>query len=321
MRVPGKVELPSDRQQARGATIMKILVTGSSGLVGTQLVPALRAAGHDVVRLVRDRARAAAGSAFWDPAGGHIDAEALRGCDAAVNLAGENIAAGRWNEKRKRAIVDSRVDATRTIAAALAGLEPRPRVLVNASAIGYYGPRGGELLDETATTGSDDFLSGVCRAWEAATLPADEAQVRVVLARFGVILSRQGGALAKMLLPFRLGLGGRVGSGEQFMSWIAIDDVVGAILHAVGSAALAGPANVVAPEPVTNREFTQTLGRVLSRPTLFPLPAFAARAAFGQMGQELLLSGQRVAPRRLLETGYVFKFPELETALRHVLGR
>jgi uncharacterized protein (TIGR01777 family) len=306
---------------SQGGSTMKILVTGSSGLVGSQLVPALCSLGHNVVRLVRAHSPVAEGAALWDPAAGTIDPHALRDCDAAVNLAGESIAAGRWSEKRKQAILDSRVHATRTIAAALASVEPKPRVLLSASAVGFYGPRGGEVLDETAGTGSGDFLSEVCRQWEAATGPAAAAGVRVVAARFGVILSRRGGALAKMLLPFKLGLGGRVGSGQQYMSWIAIDDVVGAILHALNATTLSGPVNVVAPQPVTNLEFTRTLGRVLSRPTIFPMPAVAARAAFGQMGQELLLSGQRVEPAALLASGYTFKFPQLETALRHVLHR
>ncbi len=300
---------------------MKILVTGSSGLVGSQLVPALRTLGHDVVRLVRDKAQLGEGSAHWDPAAGQIDPAALKDCDAAVNLAGESIAEGRWSEKRKRAIRESRVDSTHTIAAALAALEPKPRVLVNASAIGFYGSRPGEVLDETSATGSGDFLSGVCRDWEAATEPAAEAGVRVVLARFGVILSPKGGALGKMLLPFKLGLGGKIGRGDQSMSWIAIDDVTGAILHCLSATSLNGPVNFVAPQPVTNLEFTKTLGRVLSRPTLFPMPAFAARAAFGQMGQELLLGSQRVKPARLLAAGYAFKFPQLEAALRHGLAQ
>lgn len=300
---------------------MKILVTGSSGLVGSRLVPELRSLGHRVVRLVRDRTRVADDAAYWDPAVGQVEPAALQNCDAAVNLAGESIAAGRWTEKRKQAIRASRVDSTRTIARALAALEPKPRLLVNASAIGYYGSRGDEVLDETSASGSGDFLSGVCRDWEAATEPAAQAGARVVLARFGVILSRRGGALKQMLLPFKLGLGGRVGSGAQYMSWIAIDDVVGAIIHSLTITSLTGPANVVAPEPVTNREFTKTLGRVISRPTIFPMPAFAARAAFGQMGEELLLGSQRVAPARLIATGYTFKFPELEPALRHVLAK
>lgn len=299
---------------------MKVIVTGASGLVGRQLVPALKNEGHEVVRLVRDHRKTGPGAAFWDPRTGSIDAAALTGCEAAINLAGESIAAGRWNENRKRSIRESRLDATSTIAKTFATLEPRPRLIVNASAIGYYGNRGDEWLDETSRSGSGDYLSSVCRDWEAATEPARAAGVRVVKTRFGVILSKEGGALATMLTPFKLGLGGVVGSGRQYMSWIAIDDVVGAILHSINHAELAGPVNVVAPQPVTNAEFTKTLGRVLSRPTIFPMPAFAAKLAFGQMGDELLLGGQRVKPARLAETGYVFRYPELEAALRHVLA-
>ncbi len=307
------------RQREDEGHVMKILVTGASGLVGSRLVPELKAQGHQVVGLTRDKAKLQAGTAFWNPIEGYVDPEALSGCDAAVNLAGESIASGRWNERRKQAIRQSRVDSTTTIAKALAGLEPKPRVLINASAVGYYGSRGDEALDETSSTGSGDFLSSVCRDWEAATEPAREAGIRVVMTRFGVILSKQGGALATMLTPFKLGLGGKIGSGGQYMSWIAIDDVVGAIVHCLNSESLVGPANIVAPEPVTNAEFTKTLGRVLSRPTIFPMPGFAAKLVFGEMGDELLLSGQRVRPARLLEAGYVFKYPELEAALGHVL--
>jgi len=298
---------------------MKIIVSGASGLVGARLVPALKSQGHEVVRLVRDHKMTGPGVAFWDPKAGKIDPAALAGCEAAINLAGENIAAGRWNEKRKAAIRESRIDATTTIAKAFASLEPRPKVLVNASAIGYYGSRGDEWLDESSSYGSGDFLSSVCRDWEAATEPARAAGVRVVMTRFGVILSKDGGALAKMLTPFKLGLGGVIGSGRQYMSWIAIDDIVGSILHSLNPADLSGPVNVVAARPVTNTDFTKTLGRVLSRPTIFPMPAFAAKLAFGQMGEELLLGGQRVKPAKLEQTGYAFQYPELEAAIRHVL--
>jgi hypothetical protein len=298
---------------------MKILISGASGLVGAKLVPALTSHGHEVVRLVRDKAKAQGDAAFWDPKGGFIDPGAISSCDAAVNLAGESIAAGRWTANRKRAIRESRVDATTTIAKAFSALERKPRVLVNASAVGYYGSRGDEWLDESSSSGRGDFLSGVCRDWEAATEPARRAGVRVVMTRFGVILSKRGGALATMLTPFKLGLGGRIGDGQQYMSWIAIDDVIGAILHSLGTEALAGPVNMVAPNPATNAEFTKTLGKVISRPTLFPMPAFAAKLVFGEMGEELLLGSQRVRPAKLLESGYVFKYPELETALRHVL--
>ena len=299
---------------------MKILISGASGLVGAKLVPALTSQGHQVVRLVRDKAKAHGDAAFWDPKGGFLDPAALAGAEAAINLAGESIASGRWNADRKRAIRESRVDATTTIAKAFAALDPKPRVLINASAIGYYGSRGDEWLDESSSSGSGDFLSGVCRDWEAATAPATKAGIRVVLSRFGVILSKRGGALATMLTPFKLGLGGRIGDGRQYMSWIAIDDVIGAILHSLGTENLAGPVNTVAPNPVTNAEFTKTLGKVISRPTLFPMPAFAAKLVFGEMGEELLLGGQRVRPAKLLESGYTFKYPELETALRHVLS-
>ena len=300
---------------------MKVLVSGASGLVGAMLVPKLASAGHDVRRLVRNASRAASGDLVWNPAAGELDVAALEAFDAVVNLAGESIASGRWTARKKAEIRQSRISATNTLAKALAQLTTRPRTLVNASAIGFYGNRGDERLDETSSTGSDDFLSEVCRAWESATEPAARVGVRVVVTRFGVILSANGGALAKMLLPFKLGLGGKIGSGRQYMSWVAIDDVVGAIMHCLNDQSLRGPVNVVAPEPVTNAKYTKTLGRVLARPTIFPMPAFAARAAFGQMADELLLSGQRVEPAKLLASGYAFKYPSLEGALRHVLNR
>lgn len=299
---------------------MKFLVSGASGLVGTELVTALKAAGHEVHRLVRDKSRAAPGDSLWNPLTGEIDPLVIEACDAVINLAGESIV-GRWTAQKKERIRESRIEGTRTIAEALAKQPRRPRILINASAIGFYGNRGDELLDETSPSGSGDFLSEVCRAWEGATAAATEAGVRVVLLRFGVILSGKGGALAKMLLPFRLGMGGKIGSGTQYMGWVTLDDAVGAILHALKTDALRGPVNVVAPEAVTNLAYTKTLGRVLSRPTLFPMPAFAARAAFGEMADELLLASQRVRPTKLLATLYAFKYPTLEPALRHVLER
>jgi hypothetical protein len=233
-----------------------------------------------------------------------------------VHLAGESIV-GRWTEAKKRRIRDSRVLGTRNLAEALAKAASRPQVLVCASAVGYYGNRGDELLRESSSSGSD-FLSGVCREWEGASQAAADAGIRIVHTRFGLVLSRDGGALQKMLLPFRLGLGGRVGSGRQWWSWVDLQDVVGAILHVIKTN-LHGPVNFVAPNPVNNIEFTKVLGRVLSRPTIFPVPAFAARLAFGQMADELLLASQRVEPVKLKESGYQFKFVELGKSLESIL--
>lgn len=297
---------------------MKICISGASGLVGSALLADLAATGHKVNRLVRERSRAVGGDLYWNPSNGEIDAAALAECDAVVNLAGESIAAARWTARQKEAIRSSRVNGTRTIAAALAKPNGHPKILINASAVGYYGNRGDELLDETSTPGHD-FLADVCQAWEAATEPAAQAGVRVVRVRFGVVLSGRGGALKTMLLPFRLGLGGKVGSGQQYMSWVALDDVVWAIIKCLQDPTLTGPVNVVSPEAVTNLQFTKVLGRVLSRPTIFPLPAFAARIALGEMADELLLASQRVRPKKLLDAGYSFKFPQLERALQHVL--
>lgn len=300
---------------------MNILISGASGLVGTVLVPALLAAGHKPRRLVRDQQIAAPDDVLWNPKNGEIDQAAVEQADAIVNLAGQNIAGGRWTAARKAAILNSRVDGTQTIARAIAKAPSRPRALVNASAVGYYGNRGDEVLDENSAPGSGDSLSDVCRQWEAAARPAADAGIRVALLRFGIILSGQGGALKKMLLPFKLGLGGKIGRGRQYMSWVAIDDVVGAIVHCLETANLQGPVNVVAPRPETNSVFTKTLGHVLHRPTLFPMPALAARAAFGQMADELLLASQRVRPAKLLSANYVFRYPELDGALRHVLAK
>ncbi|HUG92790.1 MAG TPA: TIGR01777 family oxidoreductase [Planctomycetaceae bacterium] len=295
---------------------MKVLITGASGLVGSALVPKLHAAGHEVVRLVR-RPPAQPDEIEWRPDSATIDGTALEGCDAVVHLAGENIA-GRWTAAKKRRIRESRVEGTRVLCTALAGLARPPGTFVGASAIGYYGDRGDDVLDDDSPPGTG-FLPQVCVAWEAAADPLRETDARVVHLRIGVVLSRRGGALAKMLLPFRLGLGGVIGGGRQFWSWIALDDVVGAISHALSTDSLAGAANAVAPQPVTNREFTKTLGRVLKRPTVFPMPAFAARLAFGEMAEALMLASARVVPRRLESSGYAFEYPALEDALRHVL--
>lgn len=301
---------------------MKVLVSGATGLVGIALVPALTTGGHQIVRLLRSGSSGQQRS--WDvmysPKEGTIESEKLEGMGAVVHLAGESIADGRWNAKKKKRIRDSRVQGTRLLAEALATRKEPPQVFVSASAIGFYGDRGEEELTEASKPGSG-FLPEVCQEWEAAAKPLKDAGVRVVHLRFGVILSPRGGALAKMLLPFRMGVGGVIGSGKQYMSWIALDDVVGAIIHAIHNSDVSGPVNVVAPRAVTNKEYTKTLGKVLNRPTIFPVPAFAARLAFGEMAQDLLLSSARVKPVALQQTGYSFFYPELESAFRHLLGK
>ena len=299
---------------------MRALISGASGLIGSALERRLRASSWSTVRLVRAPAAGDAASIVWDPAVGFNRPTDAEGFDLIVHLAGENIAGGRWTAARKQRILESRVQGTRRLCETLARLEHRPRALLCASAIGIYGDRGDELLDEQSAPGRG-FLAEVCQQWEAATAPARDAGVRVVNLRFGVVLSKDGGALAKMLLPFRLGLGGRIGNGRQYMSWIALDDVVRAIEWTAAHDALSGPVNIVAPNPVINREFTRELGRALGRPTIFPLPAFAARAALGEMARELLLASQRVAPARLAAAGFSFSFPQLGPALRHVLGK
>lgn len=256
----------------------------------------------------------------WDPANGKVDVAKLEGHTVAVHLAGESVAKGRWTPEKKARIRDSRVEGTRRLAETLIHLAQPPQTLVCASAIGYYGNRGDEVLREESLPGTD-FLAGVCREWEAAALPVAERGIRVVNMRIGIVLSPEGGALAKLLTAFKMGAGGKVGSGNQYMSWIALDDVIGAIHHVLRTENLTGPVNTVAPHPVTNGEFTETLGRVLDRPTVFSVPAFAARLAFGEMADALLLSSARVEPARLLKSNYQFKHPELEGALRHLLGK
>ena len=297
---------------------MRVAVSGSTGLVGSQVVASLSAAGHEVVRLVRRAPAPGEKVVRWDPEKGEIDAAGLGGLDAVVHLAGENIASGRWNAARKAAIRGSRVNGTRLLCDALAGLARPPKTLVCASAIGYYGDRGADVLTEESPPGTG-FLAEVCREWEAASEPAARKGIRVVVLRIGVVLSAKGGALSRMLPPFRAGLGGVIGSGRQYVSWVALDDLVGIVLHALQSGELRGPVNAVSPVPVTNRELTEVLGKVLSRPTLFPVPAFALRLAVGEMADALLLASTRVAPRRLEETGYRFRFPELREALRHLV--
>jgi uncharacterized protein (TIGR01777 family) len=289
---------------------MKIAVTGSSGLIGSAFVSLLKNNGHDAVSLKRP--------GQWDPENRKADPLAFSGVQAVVHLAGENIAS-RWTSAQKQRILDSRVKGTRLIAETISKLDRPPDVLVSGSAIGYYGNRGNETLKEESSSGSG-FLADVCRQWEAATDAATRKGIRVVHLRTGLVLSGNGGAMAKMLLPFKLGAGGKIGSGDQYWSWISIDDVCSAILHCIQAAALHGPVNLVSPAPVTNLEFTKTLGRVLGRPTMFPMPAFAARLAFGEMADELLLSSARVEPAKLLGTRFVFKHRELEPALRYLLN-
>ena len=307
-------------RQRGSATLMTILVTGASGLVGSALVPFLATGGHQVIRLVRPQSAHREGGVLWDPSAGRLDASSLERVDAVVHLAGENVAGGRWTAERKAEIRDSRVQGTRLLCESLARLARPPKVVVCASAVGYYGDRGDERLIEESAPGSG-FLAEVCRAWEAAAEPAVRRGIRVVNLRIGVVLSPAGGALAKLLPLFQIGAGGTLGSGAQYMSWVSIDDVIGAVHHALMTEGLRGPVNVVAPEPVTNREFTRTLGRVLARPTLLPAPAFALRLVLGEMADEALLASARVAPSRLLATGYAFRSSHLEGALRHLLGR
>ncbi len=296
-----------------------ILVSGANGLLGARLRAALTAAGDRPVALVRRAARSGSDEIAYDPAAGTIDAPALEGLDAVVHLGGTNIAAGRWTAALRREILASRVQSTSLIARTLPTLARPPRAFVCASAIGYYGPHDDEPVAETAPSGSG-FLAEVCRAWEDATRPAEAAGVRTVQARIGIVLDRDGGALARMLTPFRLGLGGPIGSGRQYMSWIALDDVVGALQFAVQRDDLAGPVNVTAPAPVTNAEFGRTLGRVLGRPAVLPAPAFAIRMLLGDMGEELILNGVRAVPARLEAAGFAFRHRTLEDALRAVLG-
>ncbi|MDQ3948784.1 MAG: TIGR01777 family oxidoreductase [Gemmatimonadota bacterium] len=296
-----------------------IAITGATGFIGSALVHELTAAGHAVRRMVRREGQRRPGDALWDPAAGRLDPRALDGVDAVIHLAGEPIAQ-RWTAAAKRRIRESRVRGTQLVATTIASLAQPPRVLVSGSAMGIYGDRGDEELDETSAPGRG-FLAEVAIAWEVAAEPAARAGVRVVKLRTGLVLGPRGGALAKLLLPFRMGVGGRVGSGRQWVSWIGLDDAVGAIMHTVDTETLAGPVNLAAPSPVANAEFTKTLARVLRRPAIIPMPAFAMRLVFGEMGEATLLASQRMRPRRLLESGYRFRHPTLEAALRHELGR
>jgi uncharacterized protein len=298
---------------------MNILITGASGLIGSELASFLIKQKHHVIRLVR-KPQAAADEVRWDPAAGVLDAEPLEGLDAVVHLAGENISGGRWTAEKKRRIRESRIQGTRFLSQSLSRLFDPPKVLVSVSAVGYYGDHGEEILDEESNKGSG-FLAEVCSEWEHATAQAVIRGIRVVTPRLGMVLSATGGALAQMLPVFRLGIGGRIGNGSQYLSWITLEDVAGILDHAIRNESLHGPVNAVTPNPVTNREFASTLGRVLSKPAIFALPAFAARLAFGKMADEVLLASARVLPMQLKQTGYEFRYPELEGALRHALQK
>ncbi|HEX8764855.1 MAG TPA: TIGR01777 family oxidoreductase [Candidatus Acidoferrum sp.] len=302
---------------------MKILVTGSTGLVGTALVKALANDGHTVCRLIRQQSKTTSGSkdgfdVAWNPATCELGAAGV-GPDAVINLAGASIAGGRWTQKRKELLRTSRIDTTRALVKALARMNAPPRVLVSASAIGIYGDRTDEVLTEESKPGTD-FLAGLAQEWEAEALKAEALGIRVVLARFGIILARHGGALAKMLLPFKLGAGGRLGSGKQWMSWITLEDVVGIIRFALENSAVRGAVNAVAPQPAQNLAFTKTLAQALHRPALFPAPAFALRLALGEMADALLLSSQRVNSQKLQQLGYSFLYSDLLSALGAVLS-
>lgn len=299
---------------------LTVAITGASGMVGSSLSHFLTTGGHEVVRLVRDSRKMDAGDVFWNPATGVLDEKGLQRVDAVVHLAGTSIASGRWTEERKRSIKQSRIRGTELIARTLATMKNGPRVLVSASAVGFYGNRGSEVLNETASAGRG-FLAEVCRGWEGATKPAERAGVRVVTMRMGVVLSPKGGALGQMLLPFKMGAGGRLGSGKQYMSWIDLDDLIGLLQHAIYDESLRGPVNATAPTPVPNSAFTSALGRALGRPTVVPVPSFAVKAAFGELGTEALLWGQRVVPEKALKSGFDFFYEGVEDSLRFQLGK
>jgi uncharacterized protein len=296
---------------------LSVAVSGPNGLIGTALRQSLSDAGHDTVGISRT---AGPDTVEWDPATGISDPAAIDGIDAVVHLAGENIAAGRWNTSVKHKIADSRITGTRSLVQSLSKLERKPRVLVSASAIGFYGDRKDEPLDEDAAPGAG-FLADTCQQWEAEALAAEELGIRVVCIRTGMVLSPAGGALKKMLLPFKLGLGGVVGDGRQYWSYIGLTDLVRAIIFCIENNQLRGPVNAVCPDAPDNRSFTKTLGKILKRPTFLPMPAFAARLALGEMADALLLASARVQPGRLLESEFQFSYPDLETTLVHELNQ
>ncbi len=295
---------------------MKVAITGSSGLIGTSLVSFLSEKSVAVSKILRENPED--DDISWKPEDGDWNSAFTEGVDGIVHLAGENIASGKWTRKKKEKIRNSRIEGTKRLCEHILKLPTPPSVLVCASAIGYYGNRGVEFLNEGSSRGSG-FLPDVCLDWEEAAESVSKAGIRVVNVRFGIVLSKYGGALAKMMTPFKIGMGGKIGSGTQYMSWVAMDDVTGAIYHTLITDSLKGPVNVTAPNPVTNKEFTNTLGEVLKRPAVVPMPAFAAKLAFGEMAKDLLLASTKVAPKSLSDSGYEFQYPELENALRHIL--
>jgi uncharacterized protein (TIGR01777 family) len=309
-----------DHARYRDRPRLRIAVTGATGLLGSALIPFLTTGGHLVTPIVRGTPRP--GQIGWDPSAGRLDPGQLEGMDAVIHLAGENVGA-RWTRERKRRIAESRIRGTRLLAETLAKLRRPPKVLVSASAIGVYGDRGDEALSESSPIpqGDSDFFVELGRHWEGATEPARAAGIRVALTRFGIVLTPAGGALKRMLLPFRMGAGGKIGSGRQWVSWVAIDDLIGGIHHAIMNDSLSGPVNLTAPASLPSREFAATLGRILGRPSLVPAPAFALKLMFGEMADTALLSSQRVLPVELSNAGYQFRYPDLGSALRHVLGR
>lgn len=305
--------------QFREKNTMTIAITGATGLVGKRLQAFLSTGGHEVISLVRRKPKDGQNEVFWDPETGKIDHQSLEGIGAVVHLAGENVAGGRWNDALKKRILDSRVQGTSLISKTLARLQNPPSTLVSASAIGFYGNRPGEVCGEDAKPGTG-FLSEVVQAWEANSLPAAEAGIRVVNLRIGVVLAKEGGALSKMLMPFKMGVGGVVGSGNQMMSWVSLEDLIGMIHFSLMTDSLSGPVNGVAPNPVSNRQFTQALAKVLKRPAIFPMPAPVVKVVFGEMGEALLLEGVEVQPNRLKAAGYQFLHSNLPEALAFELG-
>ncbi len=299
---------------------MSFLISGTHGMIGSNLMPFLSTGGHRPFSLVRQPPEPGRDEIFWDPANGRIDIDDTQEIDAVIHLAGENIAQGRWTTEKKRRIMESRTRGTALIAQTIAKMKRKPKVFICASAIGYYGDRKEALMSEADPPGKD-FISEVCTNWEASANAAVDAGVRTVFLRLGIVLSPLGGALQRLLPVFQAGIGGRIGSGNQYMSWISLDDVLGAILHLVAKPDISGPVNLVAPHPVTNKEFTKTLGEVLSRPAALFVPEAAITAVYGRMGKETILSGTRVSPAKLMESGYRFRHTQLKYALAHVLGK